>query len=134
MENQKRMEIQRQITEIDRKMGELLDKDKGRAPRLNTKDASFPIGYFVLFFCLVGWWLAGGSLHAAIHSKTSTFTFYFAIIVLLLSIWRVFRWVMNKFSHKKSGYNLQDTDEVAKLRQQRDALRKQLEALNKAEK
>lgn len=125
----RKIELAKQIADLDRQMGLAIDRQGGRSGRLNPRYAKFPTGEYVVAILLVAWWLLGRMVAAGIHEMTMPWAMVVAAIVLLYALYRTVRFVGHKMSSRKGGYSMEETEEVATLRKKRDALRKELDAL-----
>ena len=132
---QERMQLQKKIMELDRQMGVKIEERSGRVSRVRPDSASFPLGTWILSFLIMAWALLGNMLSASLHGQTKTLAFIVAIVVALVAALNTVRFILGKLKPDKSGpANLDQDENVRKLRIERDALKEQLEELNKIEK
>lgn len=132
MANEKeRMELQKKILEIDRQMGLEIEKKGGRVGRA-PKQASFPLTLWIATIVIAGWWAAGGAIHEDLHETTKLWALLLAGLGALAAVVKTLLFLLGRLKPKKAmNYDASETDRVAELRRQRDALQKQLAELKK---
>lgn len=133
-----RLEIQRLLVEIDRKMAQEVEKSGKRVPRLRVKDYSFPWALWILTGLVMAWWAFGEGFFPALNEAFFRYAFYIGLLGVVVSGIRTLQWAWRHISYrtriKKEGPAQQENEALRELRQERRKLMERLDKLKDMEK
>lgn len=118
-----RQEILERIAILDKQI--TLEAGRNRVPRLNMKNRSFPIAYWILALGCIGFWVFGGQFLPVFHGKWANYFFIGGAIIGAWAIWNTILWLFTGNQKKDKDY-AQAMEKVKTLQDEKAALQKQL--------
>jgi hypothetical protein len=124
-----RTQILERIAELDRQINQKVDKN--RVPSLNLKHRSFPAPSWVSAIVLAALWIFGGQFFPPLGKPPINLILLgLTGLSLLFALYRTFMWLIKGRVKLDKKYEAGMKD-VMGLQQERQALQKQLDAMDK---